>query len=104
MKYLIGIIILFSLSISAVNETSDKTDNNNKIIEKIKQKKGTIDITNNSNPVVKFCNANGGTFVPDKQRCTLPNNVDYDALDYWSFGINNWNDDDWDYYNLYLND
>ena len=103
MRYLIGIIVLFSISFSAVNNnTNNKTieivNNTNETIAKINKKKGTVDISNHNNPVARFCKANGGTYVPDKQICSLPNNINYDALDYWSYGMDQWDNTDQDFF------
>ncbi len=105
MKYLIGIIILFSISFSAANKKNDTVEivnNTNETIAKINKKKGTVDISNNNNPVARFCKSNGGTYVPDKQICSLPNNINYDALDYWSYGMDQWDNTDQDFFNQYF--
>lgn len=105
MKYLISFLILFTMATTANNFLNDPNiiiNEKNNTIDRINAKKGTIDITNASNPVVTYCQNNGGTYVADRNVCSLPNNVNYDAWDYWGNGYDNWTYNDWDFYNTYF--
>ncbi len=56
-------------------------------------------LVDKNNPVVKFCETNGGTFIPEKlDKCLLPNNIKFYAWAYWENGIDKWTEEDFQFY------